>query len=305
MIDKITIEYKRNNDWKRISSSDNRLEVVKVARKHWEIFCENHKFMVVEPSIYIIMGENEEGINYYVGEANKLNERLNNNHNQFNANWAQEVFFIKSKDNQDKLNKNELPFLESMLIKKLRMISKDNVVHNKNENNNIPVNSIQKDKLNNELIRIYDFVSKLDSDMFIEKQERTILREEKEILETEDNVEVYIKSSHGSIGKGIFFLQTKKLLVLEDSFAAKHTTPNTYNKESRLQKLNKIRNNKEIVSETKEGYIFLKDYIFKTPSGAANIFWGGEVNGWIEWKVSKTNESIKKYVENHTQKSKL
>ena len=42
-----------------------------------------------------------------------------------------------------------------------------------------------------------------------------------------------------------------------------------------------------VLSSTKEGYRFERDWAFATPSAAAAIVSGGSANGWIEWKNGK------------------
>jgi hypothetical protein len=42
-----------------------------------------------------------------------------------------------------------------------------------------------------------------------------------------------------------------------------------------------------VLSSTKDGYRFERDWAFATPSAAAAIVSGGSANGWIEWKNGK------------------
>ncbi|MFN7440049.1 MAG: DUF4357 domain-containing protein [Phycisphaerales bacterium] len=42
-----------------------------------------------------------------------------------------------------------------------------------------------------------------------------------------------------------------------------------------------------VLSTTKGGYEFERDWVFATPSAAAAIVSRGAANGWIEWKNSK------------------
>ena len=41
-----------------------------------------------------------------------------------------------------------------------------------------------------------------------------------------------------------------------------------------------------IRKKDENSYVFLKDYIFNSPSGASNIILGRNSNGWTEWKTS-------------------
>lgn len=51
-----------------------------------------------------------------------------------------------------------------------------------------------------------------------------------------------------------------------------------------------------ILEKTPDGLVFVEDYKFKSPSGAAAVVSGGHANGWIEWKnaVGKTLKDVKR-----------
>jgi hypothetical protein len=51
-----------------------------------------------------------------------------------------------------------------------------------------------------------------------------------------------------------------------------------------------------ILKATEQGFVFLEDYRFRSPSGAAAVMSGRHANGWIDWKNSegKTLKEVKR-----------
>jgi len=47
-----------------------------------------------------------------------------------------------------------------------------------------------------------------------------------------------------------------------------------------------------IISENDDNYVFLKDYLFSSPSGAASVLTGSSRNGQSVWK-NKKGQSLK------------
>lgn len=107
----------------------------------------------------------------------------------------------------------------------------------------------------------------------------------------EENSMSVIFSINGkkSFARGLL-LENKKFLVLKGSTAVKEFAQSVKDKNERL--LEKFKE-EEILGETIENYIFEKDTIFISPSGAAEFILGRSINGWAQWETfegKKLNE---------------
>lgn len=71
-------------------------------------------------------------------------------------------------------------------------------------------------------------------------------------------------------------------VILENSLVRKNPAP-SLSKWALSTRQEMLKNNK-LVEFNEESYKLVEDFLFKTPSGAAQIVTGRPTNGWVEWK---------------------
>ena len=215
--------------------------------------------------VYFLFGKNAEGNDtIYVGEAERIVTRLKQ-HLKDTEYWNDCIAVI-SKDNL--LNKAHVKFLEN----KFYQLAKD---------------AIRTDVINSTIptcpsISEYD-VAMLDE--FIENAKmlvNTLGYKSFDVLMTgaEEGTDIenevfHIKAARGADAIGI--TTSDGFAVLKNSQIANSTTPSM--SESLIKLRNKLIHSGTIVDE-----VFIKDYVFTSPSLAAAIVMGRNANGRTEWK---------------------
>lgn len=234
-----------------------------------------------QPSIYFLIGESEETgeINVYVGEAENLYKRLitQDNKKEF---WNTVLAFISKDQN---LTKAHVKFLESHCIE---LLKKANRCQIENISESVPTTLPESDIA--EMLEFAENLQLLSSalgySIFTEISEDKIKREN-----------IYFCRGKGAEAKGT--LLDEGFVVYKGSKAAKEEAKEFAN--SWLGDLRKDLLRNGLLRDDGKFYIFEKDYIFKSPSTAADIILGYRVNGWSYWKNSKgktLDEAIRKRV---------
>jgi len=72
------------------------------------------------------------------------------------------------------------------------------------------------------------------------------------------------------------------IVVHKDSACSKDFTPSA--KDAPFAKRRETMVADGVLQKTPKGLVFMEDYMFQSPSGAASVVSGAHSNGWIEWK---------------------
>ena len=95
--------------------------------------------------------------------------------------------------------------------------------------------------------------------------------------------EIWHLSGRGAVAKAT--LTDEGIVVHKGSSCSKDFTPSAQGMYFEKIRQNMLKDG--ILKITDDGIIFMEDYRFKSPSGAAAVVTGRHANGWIEWKNSK------------------
>jgi len=102
------------------------------------------------------------------------------------------------------------------------------------------------------------------------------------VSKTTADRDVFYCKRGGADARGVY--NEEGFVVLKGSMARRDTALSSHDAiEPRREELV----GSGVLSTTKGGYKFERDWVFATPSAAAAIVSGGAANGWIEWKNGK------------------
>lgn len=231
------------------------------------------------PGVYVLTGEGEEGASkLYIGEADVLKERLAQHARGDKEFWTQFIVFTSTNEG---LNKANIRYLESKLIKLAKEASQWELDNNSDPN----VPSLSE-------------ADRADADWFLS---------EMLVIYPLLGVDAFEKAKNLKGGGS-----KAPELVLEDRYANGRgkDTPEGFIvfKGSKARKdevqsipgfIKELRSNllsRGVLKEIDGALVFQQDFRFNSPSTAASVLMGRNENGRTAWKT-KTGQTLKEYQE--------
>ncbi len=235
-----------------------------------------------KPSVYFLIGkENEEDLlaSVYIGEAENLWSRLST-HDSNKGFWQTAIAF-SSKDNN--LTKAHVKYLESRCLKIANITKRFEI---KNGAESAVPNLSESDTA--------------DMEEFLDNLKLLLSALGYPILQDIIAKETHDKTNPLFICKGkkaeaIGRLTNEGFVVYKSSTATTNTSKAVFDRNQRV--LNKLLENKYIEKKDNHLYIFIKDYIFKSPSAASDIILGNATSGWKKWRT-EDNKSLEDVYKN-------
>lgn len=234
-----------------------------------------------KPAIYFLIGkENEEALlsTAYIGEAENLWNRLTTHDNSKDF-WQTAIAFV-SKDNN--LTKAHVKYLESRCIEIATRVKRFDL-----ENG---TKSTQPTLSESDIAEMEEFLENLR--LLLTAVGYPILQE---ITSKEHDAEsdpLFMCGGKKAIASGR--MTNDGFVVYKDSTA---TTQLSNAVTERNQKnIEKLISNGVLEKKNNDLYVFVKDYVFNSPSAASDIILGNSTSGWKKWKTKegKTLEDIYK-----------
>jgi len=223
------------------------------------------------PGVYILVGQDEkmENTKIYIGEGDPVGPRLYSHYG--NKDFWTEAIVMTSKD--DYLTKTQIQFLESKLIS--AAIECGQVLL---DNGNLPqlpnISEADEAEVSGFLASLYLFIKALGYDFFVP------LVSFPKNSDIQHDTLFEIKNRNGSNGKmlirqGKYVLLKNSTAVIEEQSSASDWVRNNRKKLT----------DKKLLVDEGNGFLVLKeDTEFKSPSGAASVIVGGNINGFRAWK---------------------
>ncbi len=217
--------------------------------------------------VYILIGPSEESDlpTVYVGEGDPVKPRLDSHYAKKDF-WTRAIFFVSKDEN---LNKAHIQHIESRLVK---IASDANRCHLDNGNNPAPPNMSEMDVAEAEgfLDEILLCLPILGVSVFSmpEKQEH-------------NEAVLYLK---GPECEAIGYESSDGFVVKEEGMARVNGAARLveYIEEIRQSLLSR-----GIFREANGRYVLVQDYTFNSPSQAAAVMLGSNINGRVAWKNKK------------------
>ena len=217
------------------------------------------------PGVYFLLGAVKDSSSkqqIYVGEAEKISERLQTHQNDDTKGfWTRTIAFTSV---DQSLNKADVKFIESALLSKPRNAGAWEIA-NTNNSNAASLSSADQIKVENFMETMLEILPVLGVDAFIPSVSRGLLR--------------YFLSGLKATGEGED--QSSGFLVMKGALARKDETP-TLGESSRRIRIGLLTDG--ILVDAGDNYRLTADHLFSSPSTAASVLLSSGANGRVEWK---------------------
>lgn len=228
---------------------------------------------------YILIGKSENQENkslIYIGEAEGIYKRLLS-HLSTKDFWTETIVFVSKDEN---LNKAHIKYIENRLYEIAKKVDRSELA-----NSNIPNKPNISESDQAEMEEFIENVKLLVNTLGYKFFDELIALEQTD--SERDSETVYIEAARGA--NGIGQMTNEGFVVRKGSVAANSVTA------SFPKSMQNLRTNllDEGILINKNGeYVFVKDFLFSSPSAAASIVMGRSANGLNEWK-SKDGRVLK------------
>ena len=219
--------------------------------------------------VYILIGNEGDAVRIYVGETDTLGARLSQHAGK--VFWTQVVIFTKQSE-ANPLNKAGARYLEARLLEIARR-NKRCEVDNQNEPGLPSLSEEDAATMEGYLHKMLPLLSVIGVRAF-----------EDVPPPGRGRVIYYYGDARKKEWKASGYETNNGFVVQKDSFARMKTVDSML-KSTKIQREKAIAD--QIMVEEKDGYRFAVDYEFNSPSQAASVVSGSNVNGWDAWKDKK------------------
>ena len=234
-----------------------------------------------KPAVYFLVGkENEEALlsTAYIGEAENLWNRLTT-HDSSKDFWFTAIAFV-SKDNN--LTKAHVKYLESRCME-IAMVAKRYDLEN-------GAKSVLPSLSESDIAEMEEFLSNLR--LLLTAVGYPILQEVASKEQASVSDPLFTCSGKKALANGR--MTNDGFVVYKDSTATAQLSHTAIKKNK--NNVEKLITNGYLLKKDNDLYVFIKDYVFNSPSAASNIILGNSTNGWQMWKDKdgKTLEDVYK-----------
>lgn len=253
----------------RIASIRSRtVEAIYIPRK--KIDFARSKKNLTSPSVYILAAhsQNSSKPEVYIGETENFVQRLNT-HNARTDFWEYAIAFTS---NTKFFNKAHVKYLEWLFYETAK---KANRCKLQNSEQSKPKKPQISESLEADLMDNFETISVLISVFGLNIFQEAISQDKKDDLIFE------CKNSKGCYGQGKY---TEEGFVIFKGAKCSIETSKTF-KEVRAPLIRNTLIEDKILSKKNGFYELQEDYLFSSPSTAAQVILGAPANGWASWKL--------------------
>jgi len=234
-----------------------------------------------KPAVYFLIGkESEEALlqSAYIGEAENLWNRLST-HDSSKDFWQTAIAFV-SKDNN--LTKAHVRYLESRCLS-LASKAKRFDLENGTESTLPSLSEADTAEMEEFLENLKLLLSALGYPILQE----VIAKEQKNISDP-----IFMCKGKDASASGR--MTNDGFVVYRGSTATTNTSNAVIERNQKI--IDKLLANKYLEKKDNKLYLFVKDYVFNSPSAASDIILGNSTSGWKKWKTEngKTLEEVYK-----------
>jgi len=223
---------------------------------------------VNSPGVYLLFGADDDGQHQavYIGEAENVRDRLKNHVS--NKDFWNEVICFTNKD--ESLTKSHVKYLEAILIEQAKDINRYQL-HNSAASNKPTLPRADRDAMNEFADNVRILLGALGHKTLEPYASNAVLENNNE---QSTKLRLLNKNAYGNQVSDGFLVYKNSEMTKTIAKSLKR------NKKETCQKL--IADG--VITENEDNYIFLKDYLFSSPSGAASVLTGSSRNGQDCWK---------------------
>lgn len=234
-----------------------------------------------KPAVYFLVGkENEEALlsTAYIGEAENLWNRLTTHDNSKDF-WFTAIAFVSKDDN---LTKAHVKYLESRCIEIASQVKRYDLGNG--------TKSVLPSLSESDIADMEEFLSNLR--LLLTAVGYPILQEITSKEQTGISDPLFVCGGKKAQATGR--MTNEGFVVYKDSTATAQFSNAVA--ERNQKNIDKLISNGYVEKKDDDLYIFIKDYVFNSPSAASDIILGNSTSGWKKWKTEngKTLEEIYK-----------
>lgn len=212
----------------------------------------------------------------YIGESENVKERIRD-HNKNKDFWGTAVCFVST---QGSLNKAHAKYLEELLIRETKEANRVQL-----ENGNVPSQTKLNESDRADVETFAEYIK-----LILATIGWTFLKKATDFEKNPD--EIYICRGPGAEARGLY--TSEGMVVRAGSRARREIVDSA---KERYLKLRPILIEDDVLREDgPESYVFVRDYVFSSPSGAAQNVLGRNANGWTEWKRESDGKTLDQVV---------
>lgn len=214
---------------------------------------------------FLVSGDNKDEL--YIGQSGDVGSRLLQHHKDEKKDWKRALVLISLTNN---LTQTHVLYLEFLSIDKAKICQRYDLINSNNgQKPHTPI------PLKADCDEIHEIGSLLLATLgypIFESLTETTITKEPVFLCTRTNVKA----------TGIY--TNEGMVVLKGSsapmFTKRKTEPRFFEKRDQLLA-------KGVITQENERFVFQRDYLFQTPSGASMFLLLASSNGWIDWKTEQ------------------
>ncbi|HCH2795271.1 TPA: GIY-YIG nuclease family protein [Vibrio parahaemolyticus] len=215
---------------------------------------------------FLVSGDNKEEC--YIGQSGDVGSRLMQHHKSETKDWERALVLVSLTNN---LTQTHVLYLESLSIEKAKACQRYDLLNgNGGQKPHTPI------PLKADCDEIHDIgsllLATLGYPIFEPLTEPT----------TEKAEQTFICNRAGVDAKGIY--TSEGMVILKGSSAPMTTKRKT---DQRFYDKRDAMLAKGVVTTDGQRFVFQRDYLFRTPSGASMCLLLGTSNGWVDWKTDK------------------
>ncbi len=212
----------------------------------------------------------------YIGESENVKERIRS-HNKNKDFWGTAVCFVST---QGSLNKAHAKYLEELLIRETKEANRVRL-----ENGNEPSQTRLNESDRADVETFAEYIK-----LILATIGWTFL---KKVTDFEKNPEeIYICRGPGAEARGLY--TSEGMVVRAGSRARKEIVDSAKERYLKLRPI--LMEDGVLRDDGPESYVFVSDYVFSSPSGAAQNVLGRNANGWTEWKRESDGKTLDQVV---------
>lgn len=236
--------------------------------------------------VYILLGEKMGKPTAYVGESNKIIERLGKHVTK--KDWWEEAILVTKRAGE--INKAHAEYLEARLYEIIKDAGRVNLENDQNPSSQ-NLSGDDKHDMDKFLDALLVILPTLRGNMFLKRPSR---QEDGKKLMTEGSTSLTspVFVLRGGQDNARMVLDDSDYIVLKGSYVRRERRSKD---RSAVEEIKELEDKGILKSVDSKKLQFTEDYAFKSASKAARVIVGYNVNGLNMWRVKDTGQTLKKW----------
>lgn len=236
--------------------------------------------------VYILLGEKMGKPTAYVGESNKIIERLGQHVTK--KDWWEEAILVTKRAGE--INKAHAQYLEARLYEIIKDAGRVNLENDQNPSSQ-NLSGDDKHDMDKFLDALLIILPTVRGNMFLKRPSRQE-DEKKPVAEDSTSLTSPVFLLRGGQDNARMVLDDSDYIVLKGSYARRERKSKD---RSAVEEIKELEDKGILKSIDSKRLQFTEDYAFKSASKAARVIVGYNVNGLDVWRVKDTSQTLKEW----------